>query len=98
MPGISSFPDEAITVLGADSHTIEAILVGANHEFSRELLWRGVPALQTATFFARFWDGRDALGNPLPDITDISSWTAERADLGQPRAEHGRSGANARCC
>jgi hypothetical protein len=81
IPGLSSFPDEAITVLGADTAVIEAILGGANHELSRELLWRGVPALHTATFFARFWDRRDATGNPLPDITGISAWPAE-SDLG----------------
>ncbi|HEV2373988.1 MAG TPA: hypothetical protein VGS19_17755 [Streptosporangiaceae bacterium] len=81
IPGLSSFPDEAITVLGADTAVIEAILAGANHELSRELLWRGVPALHTATFFARFWDRRDATGNPLPDITSISAWPAD-SDLG----------------
>jgi hypothetical protein len=81
IPGLSSFPDEAITVLGADPKVIEAILAGANQELSRELLWRGVPALHTATFFARFWDRRDAAGTPLPDITGISSWAAS-SDLG----------------
>jgi hypothetical protein len=81
IPGVSSFPDEAIAVLGADSHVIEAILVGANHELSRELLWRGVPALRAGTYFTRFWDGRDANGNPLADITEISSWGAP-SDLG----------------
>jgi hypothetical protein len=81
IPGLSAFPDEAITVLGADSPAVEAILAGANHELSRELLWRGVPALHTATFFARFWDRRDAAGKPLPDITDIATWGAD-TDLG----------------
>jgi hypothetical protein len=81
VPGLSSFPDESITVLSSNSHEIEAVMVGANHELSRELLWRGVPALRTATSFARFWDGRDASGNPLPDITDIASWDAA-GDLG----------------
>jgi hypothetical protein len=84
IPGVSSFPDEAITVLGADLAVIEAILVGANHELSRELLWRGVPVLRTATFFQRFWNRRDAAGKPLPDITGdtgISAWAAG-SDLG----------------
>jgi hypothetical protein len=81
IPGLSSFPDEAITVLGADPNTMEAILAGANHELSRELLWRGVPALHNATFFARFWDRRDAAGNPLADITGIAAWPAD-TDLG----------------
>lgn len=79
VPGISAFPDEAITVLGTDPNTIESILIGANHEFSRELLWHAVPALLTGTFFARFWDQLDASGNPLPDITDIAGWTTGSA-------------------
>jgi hypothetical protein len=81
IPGLSSFPDEAITVLGSDTHAVEAMLIGANSQLSSELLWRGVPALRTATFFARFWDGRDAAGNATTDITDISTW-APGSDLG----------------
>ncbi len=91
IPGLSAFPDEAITALSSDMHTIEAILIGANHEFSRELLWHGVPALLSGTFFARFWDGRDADGNPLADITDISSWPAD-SDLGTHAATTAASG------
>jgi hypothetical protein len=81
IPGLSSFPDEAITVLGADPAAVEAVLVGANHELSRELLWRGVPVPGSATFFARFWDRQDADGKPLNDITGIAAWPAG-SDLG----------------
>ncbi len=91
IPGLSAFPDEAITALSSDMHTIEALLIGANHEFSRELLWHGVPALLSGTFFARFWDGRDATGNPLADITDISSWPTD-SDLGTHAATAAASG------
>jgi hypothetical protein len=91
IPGLSAFPDEAITALSTDTHTVEALLIGANHEFSRELLWHGVPALLSGTFFARFWDGRDATGNPLADITDISSWSAD-SDLGTHAATTAASG------
>jgi hypothetical protein len=85
IPGMSFFPDEAITVLGADPEVVEAILLGANHELARELLWRGVPALHTGTFFARFWDRLDADGSPLPDIAGISGWDPA-SDLGSHTA------------
>jgi hypothetical protein len=91
IPGLSSFPDEAITVLGSDTHAVEALLVGANSQLSSELLWRGVPALRTATFFARFWDGLDAAGNSIADIADISTW-APGSDLGSHSPASGTPG------
>ena len=72
-------------MLGTDSHEIEAVMVGANHELSRELLWRGRASTADRHVLRRFWDGRDALGHPLPDITDISSWSTG-SDLGSHAA------------
>ena len=36
---------------------VEALLVGLNQEFNRELLWREYPTDQAGTPFARFWPG-----------------------------------------
>jgi len=79
MPGIGAFPDEKLAVLSSDQQTVEAILIGANHELSRVMLWNRVPAVRTGTFFQRFWDTRDAGGAPLADIDPIADWSSASA-------------------
>ena len=49
-----------------------SLLAGANHEMSRELLWREFPADLRATTFRRFWDRPDVSNR---DIQPISDWT-----------------------
>ena len=66
---------------------IESYLVGLNHEFARELLWREYPTDQRGSVFRQFWDvstyvdreGRDAkaLTEALKDIPKIHSWGAD---------------------
>ena len=41
---------------------VEALMVGANHEMGREMLWQGLPTDQRGTPFQHFWqrlDGKD---------------------------------------
>jgi hypothetical protein len=71
---VGSMPDESVTVLDVNQAMIEAILVGMNHEMSRELHWRGFPVHPAATYFRRFWDVRDAKGLPVDDIAAIETW------------------------
>jgi hypothetical protein len=81
IPGIGAFPDESLAILASDPATVEAIIVGANSELSRELLWNRVPADRTATFFSRFWDSVDAAtGGPANDLTGpIGGWPQNSA-------------------
>lgn len=70
--GLAKLPDNSICLMEINRQFVEALLVGANHEFGRELLWRGHPTDLRGTCFPRFWDGPDAVG-----ITPISNWTGD---------------------
>ncbi|SNX55705.1 hypothetical protein SAMN06272735_0131 [Streptomyces sp. TLI_55] len=68
LPGISALPPDSVTLLETNPEFIAALLVGLNHEFNRELLWREFPTDQRGTPFARFWPGDDA------DVEEIALW------------------------
>lgn len=75
LPGISAMPPDSVTLLETNPEFIAALLVGLNHEFNRELLWREFPTDQRGTPFARFWPGDDA------DVEEIALWPPD-APLG----------------
>ncbi|GGT03061.1 hypothetical protein GCM10010271_00980 [Streptomyces kurssanovii] len=75
IPGISALPADSVTLLETNPEFVAALLVGLNHEFNRELLWREFPTDQRGTPFARFWPGDDA------DVDEIARWPLE-APLG----------------
>ena len=81
LPGLEGVPANTAVALRTNGAFVESFLVGLNHEFGRELLWREFPTPLTATFFERFWDAAVAPEAP-PDIPALDSW-AERA-LGAP--------------
>ncbi|MEU2221616.1 hypothetical protein [Streptomyces sp. NPDC018347] len=68
LPGIGALPPDSVTLLETNPEFVAALLVGLNHEFNRELLWREFPTDQRGTPFARFWptDGTD--------IDEIATW------------------------
>ena len=45
---------------------IEAYMVGLNHEFARELLWREYPTDQRGPPFRQFWEPCERTGRPEP--------------------------------
>ncbi|HVH12295.1 MAG TPA: VCBS repeat-containing protein, partial [Longimicrobium sp.] len=71
-PGAARVTPESATLLRTNPTFIEAFMVGLNHEFSRELLWREFPAERRATFFRRFWDG------DTPDVPPLEAWDPDR--------------------
>jgi len=73
VPGISDFPLNSATLLETNSPFVEAVLVGLNQEFNRELLWREFSADQRGTAFARFWPSE--VDNP--DVDEIARWPLE---------------------
>jgi hypothetical protein len=76
LPGLDLVPPNTVAVLETNERFIEAFLVGLNHEFSRELVWRGYPTTRRGTYFRRFWDtrgGSEAAGVVPP----IRTWPAE---------------------
>jgi hypothetical protein len=78
LPGVSALPTEAVSAVPANSRFIEALMVGANHEMMRELIWRGYPTDQRGTCLHRFWDRNGSLTGAADDIPAIDeTWAGE---------------------
>jgi hypothetical protein len=84
VPNINLIEQNSITLLETNQHFIESYMVGVNHEFARELLWREYPTDQRGSYFRQFWDvsgylnkeglDPDALREKLRDIPPIHRW------------------------
>ncbi|MFD8075045.1 hypothetical protein ACFV3E_20650 [Streptomyces sp. NPDC059718] len=78
LPGVSALPPEAVTAVPANPRFIEALMVGANHEMMRELIWRGYPTDQRGTCLHRFWDRNGSVSGAADDIPAIDeNWAGE---------------------
>ncbi|MTV36367.1 hypothetical protein [Duganella radicis] len=84
MPGLHLVEPDSITAVTTNQAFIEAYMVGLNHEFARELLWREYPTDQRGSVFRQFWDVRGQVAPPgadpdvfrdsLRDIPKIHQW------------------------
>lgn len=84
VPNLRLIPNNTISLMKTNQPFIESYLVGLNHEFARELLWREYPTDQQGSYFRQFWDvsnyidtkKRDAktLAEDLKDIPRIHQW------------------------
>lgn len=63
LPNINLIEYNSITLLETNQEFIEAYMVGLNHEFARELLWREYPTDQRGSYFRQFWDVSTLLTN-----------------------------------
>ena len=72
LPGVGVLPNDFIMAVQTNPRFVEALMVGANHEMSREMLWRGLPTDQRGTPFQHFWQRLD----PKTDIDFIHHWNA----------------------
>jgi hypothetical protein len=90
IPGLDAVPDNTISPLQTNPQFVEAYMVGLNHEFARELLWRDYPTDQRGTYFSQFWE-TSAQSGSAPDIPPIHTWTPTN-HLGQNLAagSHGQ--------
>jgi hypothetical protein len=89
LPNLRLVPDNTISLLQTNQRFIESYLVGLNHEFARELLWREFPTDQRGSYFRQFWDassyvdrgGRDPreLAEFLKDVPPLHRWTRNSA-------------------
>lgn len=92
LPNLNLIPPNSITLLETNQRFIEAYMVGLNHEFSRELLWREYPTDARGSYFRQFWEvatyvdtqGRtpQQLREDLRDIPPIHTWS-KASTLGQ---------------
>jgi hypothetical protein len=55
LPGLELVPPDTATLVRTNPAFVSSHLVGLNHEFMRELLWREYPTDLRGTAFKRFW-------------------------------------------
>ncbi|MBA3315746.1 MAG: hypothetical protein H0T47_20975 [Planctomycetaceae bacterium] len=84
LPNINFIAENSISLLETNQKFIESYMVGLNHEFARELLWREYPTDQRGSYFRQFWEAQgyhdneqlsaEALKEKLRDIPPIHRW------------------------
>lgn len=84
LPNVGLIPHDSLSLLETNQRFIESYMVGLNHEFARELLWREYPTDQRGSYFRQFWDvasyqnleglSADALREKLYDIPKLHRW------------------------
>jgi hypothetical protein len=72
LPGVGVLPNDFVMAVKTNPRFIEALMVGANHEMGREMLWQGLPTDQRGTPFQHFWQRLDG----KEDIAFIHQWNA----------------------
>lgn len=92
LPNINFVPPNSISLLETNQKFIESYMVGLNHEFARELLWREYPTDQRGSYFRQFWDvssffnkdnlDDESLREKLRDIPPLDRWS-RYSDLGE---------------
>lgn len=85
VPNLRHIPPDSVTLLQTNQPFIESYMVGLNHEFGRELLWREYLTDQRGYYFGQFWDVSAYLGRAgddpettrqkLKDIPPIHLWS-----------------------
>ena len=73
LPGLDEVPANTALALRTNSSFVQAFMIGLNHEFGRELLWREFPTPLNATFFQRFWDNAIDPTTPV-DLDPLADW------------------------
>ena len=68
LPGIGEIEANTVGLAEVNGEFVEALLLGINHEMSREMRWREYPADLSSTWFKHFWTPT------APDIGAIKAW------------------------
>lgn len=94
LPGVETVPPNTVGLVRTNRRFIEAYMVGLNHEFSGELLWRRFPTDQRGSYFRQFWDVTDYVPaeadlvdgeltedsvDRLRDIAEVHTWDHQAA-------------------
>src|SRR5262245_51410386 len=87
VPNLHLVPPDTISLMLTNPPVIESYMVGLNHEFARELLWREYPTDQRPSTFRQFWDASNYvdteglkpadLAEKVRDIHKIHEWPLE---------------------
>ncbi|WP_343702774.1 hypothetical protein [Chitinophaga sp.] len=85
LPNLNFIGQNTISLMETNQRFIESYMIGLNHEFSRELLWREYPTDQRGSYFRQFWDvegyfddknrTEEQLKEDLKDIPPIHRWS-----------------------
>jgi len=85
LPNLNFIQQNSISLLETNQAFIEAYMVGLNHEFARELLWREYVTDQRGSYFRQFWDvtgylhgsaeDPEVLREKLRDIPPLHRWS-----------------------
>lgn len=67
LPNINLIEYNSITLLETNQRFIESYMVGLNHEFAGELLWREYPTDQRGSYFRQFWDVSTLIASDAAD-------------------------------
>ncbi|WP_316814300.1 hypothetical protein [Pedobacter heparinus] len=85
IPNLNLIPPNTISLLVTNPEFIESYMVGLNHEFGKELLWREYPTDKRGSYFRQFWDVKGIITNETglneaelkekyKDIKPIDKW------------------------
>jgi hypothetical protein len=88
VPNLHLIQPDTISLMVTNPPVIEAYMVGLNHEFARELLWREYPTDQRPSTFRQFWEPSKVVPSATPlsaedlaekvrDIKRIHEWLPE---------------------
>jgi hypothetical protein len=84
LPNIHLIENNTISLLKTNQKFIESYMVGLNHEFARELLWREYPTDQRGSVFRQFWDVSSVLKPvdfPEPKKENEQKWREGLYDI-----------------
>ncbi|MFK7757135.1 MAG: hypothetical protein AB8B53_09415, partial [Flavobacteriales bacterium] len=59
-PNLQEIEENSVTIMETNPKFIEALMMGANQEMARELMWRKYPTDQKGSYFRMFWDKSDS--------------------------------------
>ena len=79
LPGAGEIPANTVSLLTTNQEFIESYMLGCNHEMTRELTYHEYRIDQRATYFQRFWESIEVLGetpimDEMLDIKKIHLW------------------------
>lgn len=77
LPGLDRVPRNTVALLETNNRFLEAFMVGLNHAFAGEALWREYPIPLNTTVFQHFWD-KEEMNAEQPDVDPIQRWHASR--------------------
>jgi hypothetical protein len=89
IPNVNLIENNSITLLQTNQKFIEAYMVGLNHEFARELLWREYPTDQRGSCFRQFWDVSSFFAGPNADDAALREALRDVPPLHQWRRDSG---------